>query len=131
MNKFAIWFSRVVWVGIFANCVLALPTLLMPGQMLAMMSLPAAWPVMWPGFAALLLLLLSLFYIPAALRPLHYPAGFVACGAGATRGGHLLFRLQPRLFLLWALRPGLSCSGGGAAIPSGAPAKEPAGGTSR
>jgi Cytochrome c len=73
MNKFAIWFSRVVWIGIFANFVLALPTLLMPGQMLAMMSLPAAWPVMWPGFAALLLLLLSLFYIPAALRPLHYP----------------------------------------------------------
>src|SRR5580698_9246284 len=74
MNKFAIWFSRVMWIGIFANFVLALPTLLMPGQMLAMMSLPAAWPVMWPGFAALFLLLLSLFYIPAALRPLHYPA---------------------------------------------------------
>lgn len=73
MNKFAIWFGRVVWIGIIANCALALPTLLMPGQLLAMFSLPAAWPVMWPAFAALMLLLLSLFYIPAALRPLYYP----------------------------------------------------------
>ncbi len=74
MNKFAVWFSRVVWIGIVANWALAIPTLLMPGQLLAMFSLPAASPVMWPGFAALLLILLSLFYIPAALRPLYYPA---------------------------------------------------------
>ncbi len=73
MNKFALWFSRVVWLGIIANFALALPALFMPDQMLAMMSLPSASPTMWPSFAALLLILLSLFYIPAALRPLYYP----------------------------------------------------------
>ncbi len=73
MNKYAVWFSRIVWIGILANFALAIPTLLLPEQMLAMFSLPAASPIMWPSFAALLLILLSLFYIPAALRPLYYP----------------------------------------------------------
>ena len=73
MNQFTIWFGRVVWLGILANFALALPALFMPDQMLALFSLPAASPTMWPSFAALLLILLSLFYIPAAVRPLYYP----------------------------------------------------------
>jgi hypothetical protein len=73
MNKYAVWFSRIVWLGILANFALAIPALFLPEQMLTMMSLPAASPTMWPSFAALLLILLSLFYIPAALRPLYYP----------------------------------------------------------
>ena len=72
MNKYATWFGRVVWVGILANFALALPTLFLPDEMLAMMSLPSASPGMWPSFAALLLMLLSLFYIPAT-EPLRYP----------------------------------------------------------
>ena len=72
MNNYATWFGRVVWVGILANFALALPTLFLPDEMLAMMSLPSASPGMWPSFAALLLMLLSLFYIPAA-KPLRYP----------------------------------------------------------
>ncbi len=72
MKRYAVWFSRVVWVGIVANCLLAIPTLLMPGPILALFALPLATPLMWPQFAALLLLLLSAFYVPAALRPLRY-----------------------------------------------------------
>jgi cytochrome c553 len=73
-NKCAVWFGRVVWLGILANLALALPTLFLPEQMIAMFQLPTASPNMWPSFAALLLILLSLFYVPAALRPLYYPA---------------------------------------------------------
>lgn len=73
MNDYAKWFGRVVWLGIIANFALALPTLFLPDQMLALYSLPSASPSMWPSFAALLLILLSLFYIPAAQRPLYYP----------------------------------------------------------
>ena len=72
MNTYAVWFSRVVWVGIVANCLLALPTLLMPGPIMTLFALPQAMPLMWPSFAALLLLLLSAFYVPAALHPLRY-----------------------------------------------------------
>lgn len=72
-NKYTVWFGRIVWLGILANFALALPVLFMPEQMLALFSLPTASPIMWPSFAALLLILLSLFYVPAALKPLYYP----------------------------------------------------------
>jgi Cytochrome C oxidase, cbb3-type, subunit III len=72
LNRYAVWFSRVVWLGIVANCLLAIPTLLMPGPVMMLFGLPQAAPLMWPSFAALLLLLLSAFYVPAALRPLSY-----------------------------------------------------------
>jgi hypothetical protein len=66
------WFSRVVWVGIAANLALAVPTLLMPERMLTLSNLPVTAPVLWTQFAALLLILLSAFYVPAALDPRRY-----------------------------------------------------------
>lgn len=82
MNKYAVWFGRVVWLGIVANCLLAIPTLLMPGPVMQIFGLPQAAPLMWPSFAALLLLLLSAFYVPAALRPLKYlPVSWLAVAA--------------------------------------------------
>lgn len=66
------WFSRVVWLGIAANLALSLPTLLMPARMLAFSRLPITEPLLWTQFAALLLILLSAFYVPAALDPRRY-----------------------------------------------------------
>ena len=66
------WFSRVVWVGIAANLALAVPTLLVPERLLEMSNLPITVPIMWTQFSALLLILLSAFYVPAALDPLRY-----------------------------------------------------------
>ena len=66
------WFSRVVWLGIAANLGLALPTLLMPARMLAFSNLPITEPLLWTQFSALLLVLLSAFYVPAALDPRRY-----------------------------------------------------------
>jgi hypothetical protein len=59
------WFRRVVWIGIFANLALALPTMAAPATLIEMAGLPTATPDLWPRFAALLLILLSVFYIPA------------------------------------------------------------------
>ena len=61
------WFGRVVWIGILANVALAIPTLLFPARMLELSGFPPATPVLWPQFSGLLLILLSIFYIPAAL----------------------------------------------------------------
>jgi hypothetical protein len=61
------WFQRVVWVGIASNLLLAIPTLLVPAQTMARSGIPAASPLLWPQFAALLLILLSIFYVPAAI----------------------------------------------------------------
>ena len=66
------WFKRILWIGIFANLALAIPTLLMPAMMMQLTNLPAASPLLWPRFAALLLILLSTFYMPAAIDPNRY-----------------------------------------------------------
>jgi hypothetical protein len=61
------WFRRVVWTGIAANLALALPTIAAPAQIIAASGLPTATPDLWPRFAGVLLVLLSVFYIPAAV----------------------------------------------------------------
>lgn len=61
------WFQRVVWVGIAANLALAIPTLAAPGAMMVRTGFPVAMPLLWPQFSALLLILLSIMYVPAAL----------------------------------------------------------------
>ncbi len=68
----AAWFRRVVWIGILANLALSVPTLLDPERMMALTGFPPASPVVWPRFAALLLILLSVFYVPAGLDPNRY-----------------------------------------------------------
>jgi hypothetical protein len=73
MNTYATWFGRVVWLGLFANLAIAIPSLLMPGETLALYAFPPAYPLLWVTVSALFLILLSLFYIPAALHPLRYP----------------------------------------------------------
>ena len=72
LNAPLVWFQRVLWLGIAANVALAVPTLLIPERMLALSSLPAAAPLLWPRFAAWLLILLSAFYVPAALDATRY-----------------------------------------------------------
>src|ERR671919_428008 len=68
------WFKRVVWIGIAANLALAFPTIAAPTLVIEMASLPTATPDLWPRFAALLLVLLSVFYMPAAIDPTRYRA---------------------------------------------------------
>jgi hypothetical protein len=81
-NAPLLWFRRVLWLGIVANVALAGPTLLVPERMLAISSLPPATPLMWPRFAAWLLILLSAFYVPAALDPTRYrTVAWLAVGA--------------------------------------------------
>ena len=68
------WFRRVVWLGIAANVALAIPTIAAPDQMIALSRLPTVTPVLWARFAGVLLILLSLFYAPAAIDPDRYRA---------------------------------------------------------
>jgi hypothetical protein len=68
------WFRRVVWLGIAANLVLALPTIAAPDQVVALSGLPTVTPNLWARFAGLLLILLSAFYAPAAIDPDRYRA---------------------------------------------------------
>jgi hypothetical protein len=68
------WFKRVVWVGILANFALAIPTLVVPARMVELTGIPPATPLLWVQFSALLLILLSIFYMPAGIDYVRYYA---------------------------------------------------------
>ena len=55
------------------------------------MQLPLAQPLVWPRFAAFLLILLSIFYIPSALDPVRNR--FAAIFAVVCRFGGVIFFL--------------------------------------
>ena len=94
------WFERVMWVGISANVALALPTLLWPAEMLAFARLPDAIPLLWVRFSSLLLILLSSFYVPAALdcRRARVNAWLATAGRLA---GVIFFAAQAREYRLF------------------------------
>jgi hypothetical protein len=96
------WFSRVVWLGIFANLALAIPTIAAPDQMVAFSQLPTVTPNLWARFAGLLLVLLSAFYAPAAIDPDRYRAN--AWLAVASRlAGVVFFFSEPAVYRVLGL----------------------------
>jgi len=72
MNKHAKWFKWAVWIGILADWLLALPVIFAPEAVLDLLGLRATQDPIWTAFAALLVFLLSLFYIPGANKPYRY-----------------------------------------------------------
>jgi hypothetical protein len=73
-NKYAIWFGRVVWLGIIANYTFVIPTLIWPERVLAFLNLDPTNTPIWVRASIYLLGQLSLFYIPAAINPYRYRA---------------------------------------------------------
>lgn len=102
MNSYAKWFGRVVLLGVAINLGLSVPTLLIPERMLALLHLPMAEPTIWVQFSGNLLILLSLFYIPAAIDPIRYQT--IAWLAIFSRvAGTVFFLTQPRDYLMFGL----------------------------
>jgi hypothetical protein len=64
-------FRWAVLIGILQDWLVGIPGIFAPNAVLALVAEPAAQPV-WPAFACLLLVLLSLFYIPGAFDPFRY-----------------------------------------------------------
>ena len=93
------WLKRVIWLGILANLALALPTLAAPDMMMEFVRLPTATPLLWPRFAALLLILLSVFYAPAGMDLDRYR--IVAWLAIGSRAAGVLFFLPQATYRLF------------------------------
>lgn len=68
-NGYLVWFRRVMWLGIVSNVIVAVVSITQTPMVLEFLKLPPAEPLVWPRFASFLLILLSGFYIPAALDP--------------------------------------------------------------
>lgn len=75
MNKHAAWFRYAAWLGILADWALVVPASFAPEWVLAALGLRPTGDVVWTAFAAWLVLLISLFYVPAANDPHRYRNG--------------------------------------------------------
>jgi hypothetical protein len=95
---FATWFGRAMWLGILADWALGIPGIFWPNATLGLAGqAPDLEHPVWPAFASLLLVLLSLFYIPGALDLRRYKATAILS---------VLARPPGVIFFLW-LWPGL------------------------
>ena len=64
-----LWFQRIVWIGVIANVVITLTSIIFTEQVIALLQLDPATPLVWPRFGAFGILLLTGFYIPAGIDP--------------------------------------------------------------
>lgn len=89
MNGFAIAFRWAVIAGILQDWFFALPGIFVPAAILQFAKTDPVIPTYWPAYACLLLMLLSFFYIPAAVDPFRY--GNVALFTVMARLGGVVF----------------------------------------
>ena len=97
MNKPARWFRWAVVAGILQDWFFALPGIFIPNAVLGFAGAEPAVQPIWPAFACLLLMLLSIFYIPGAIDPFRYSPLAVATVV-ARAGGVVFFFLYPGQF---------------------------------
>src|SRR5437868_15483892 len=68
-----LWFQRAVWIAIAANIVITLTSIICTEQVIAMLKLDPATPLVWPRFGAFGILLLTGCYVPAGIDPCRSP----------------------------------------------------------
>ncbi len=67
-NRYAQWFGRVVWLGIAANMLFVIPLLFFPEALLNLLHMRVPDPIVWVQGSGLLLLEISILYIPPAME---------------------------------------------------------------
>lgn len=97
MNTYAKWFGRVVWLGIIANLFFVIPCCFFPEALLTLLNMQIPVPIIWVRAAGLLLLEISILYIPGAIDPYRYKAT-AWMSVLVTRGGGSSFFLCAVLF---------------------------------
>jgi cytochrome c5 len=73
-NQAAVWFSRVVWLGILFNLFFVAMQVFAPDMINVAVGLTPGFPTVWNRAHGIMVLALTILYIPAALDPLRYPA---------------------------------------------------------
>ena len=72
VGSYTKWFRRAMWVGIVQDWVLGIPAIFAPERVLKLSKQRPTGDPVWSSFAALLILLISLLYIPGAQDPHRY-----------------------------------------------------------
>src|SRR5579859_4300863 len=70
----ASWFRVAIVLGIVVDWIPGLPSIVAPGWSLSALGQRPTTSATWLAFSGLLTVLLSLFFIPAAIAPYRYPA---------------------------------------------------------
>jgi hypothetical protein len=76
-NRYAKWFKRAMWAGILQDWALGIPAIFAPEKTIRLVRQRPTKDPTWTGFAALLVSLLGLLYIPGAQDPVRYRASAV------------------------------------------------------
>lgn len=97
MNAYAKWFGRVVWIGIVVNIFFVIPLCFFPEKLLSLLNMQIPVPIIWVRAAGLLLLEISILYIPGAIDPYRYKAT-AWMSVLVTRGGGASFFIIAVLF---------------------------------
>jgi hypothetical protein len=93
-------FRLMVLLGVAANLVLAVPAVFAPNAVIALVGGAPVAETVWPAFAGWLLILLSLFYLPAAVDPIRYRAVAVLTVLARFAGVAFFTLLYPQFLLL-------------------------------
>ena len=93
-QNLSIWIARhtfFVWLGIVLNMFFVVPMLIDPLGFLALFGIPPVAPI-WPRTAAMLLLIISIFYIPPTVDLERYRAmAWLAIFPSRTFGATFFF----------------------------------------
>ncbi len=72
-----VWIARhsiLIWIGIGLNVLMIVPLFFFPEQTLAFFGIPYLPETIWPRMAAMLLTIISVFYIPTTIDFARYRA---------------------------------------------------------
>ncbi len=100
-NTWSVAFGVAMGLGILADWVLGIPAIFAPNLTLDLFGLRGSPNPVWVAFSALLVVLLSLFYIPGAIAPYRYVASAwlgVLCRPPGVLFFLLLWRGQYTMF---------------------------------
>ena len=89
MDSYIRWFQRFIWLGIVMNMVFAIPALFAPALLTSMLGMPPQLSDPWLENAGMLLVGISLFYMPSGFNAPRPP---VATTRTATNARRILVR---------------------------------------
>lgn len=72
MDSYIRWFQRFIWIGIAMNMVFAIPALFAPGLLTSVVGLPPQLSDPWLENAGMLLVGISVFYMPSGFNAPRY-----------------------------------------------------------
>jgi hypothetical protein len=71
MSHYASWYCKLVRIGIAVNLLFVIPLAFAPNWFLGLLKIPLDQPI-WGQAAAMLLFIISVFYVPGAIDPDRY-----------------------------------------------------------